>query len=79
MAFLKGLVAISGMVFALAVATIVFVVLRMRAEAGSSSGQIGYDIKVVRTWLLYSPIYWLVLLALLGLSVWVFRRWVFSH
>jgi hypothetical protein len=27
----------------------------------------------------YSPIYWLVILVLLGLSVWVFKRWVFSH
>jgi len=82
MIFLKGLVAILGTVFTLVVATIVFVFLKMRemrAEAGSIPGPIGVDIKVVWIWLLYSPIYWLILLALLGLSVWVFRSWVFSH
>jgi hypothetical protein len=68
--------------YTLVVATIVFVFLKMRemrAEAGSIPGPIGVDIKVVWIWLLYSPIYWLILLALLGLSVWVFRSWVFSH
>jgi hypothetical protein len=79
MIFLKGLVAISGTVFTLVVATIVFVFLKMRAEAGSTPGPVGYDIKGVWIWLLYSPIYWPVVLALLGLCVGVFRNWVFSH
>jgi hypothetical protein len=79
MIFLKGLVAISGTVFTLVVATIVFVFLKVRAEANSIPGPVGYDIKVVWIWLLYSPIYWLVVLALLGLCVGVFRNWVFSH
>jgi hypothetical protein len=79
MIFLKGLVAISGTVFTLVVATIVFVFLKVRAEANSIPGPVGYDIKVVWIWLFYSPIYWLVVLALLGLCVGVFRNWVFSH
>lgn len=81
MQFLKGLAAVSGTVLVLLVATIVFVFVEIRAYAPNNPPgvQVGYDAKSFLVLTLYSPVYWLVVLALLGLSVWVFRRWVFSH
>ena len=81
MTFIKGLAALSGTVLALLIATIVFVFLKMRADYPNhpSGTQVGYDIKSLGILMLYSPIYWLVVLVVLRLSVWVFRRWVFSH
>jgi hypothetical protein len=81
MQFLKGLAAVSGTVLALLIATIVFVFLKMRADYPNHppGTQVGYDINVLWVWMLDSPIYWLVVLVLVGLSVWVFKRWVFSH
>jgi hypothetical protein len=77
MQFVKGLAALSGTVVALLIATIVFDVLKMPADSPNypPGTQVGCDIKVLWVWMLYSPIYWLVVLALLGLSVWVFRHW----
>jgi hypothetical protein len=78
MQFLKGLATVSGAVFALLIATIVTFVLHMRA--GSRPGiQTGWDIKVLWILAVNSPIYWLAVLVLIGLSVWVFKRWVLAH
>jgi hypothetical protein len=80
MQLLKGLAAASGTILALLIATIVFVFLEMRAGPDHPPGtQVGWDIKVLCILTIHSPIYWLVVLTLLGLSVWVFRNWVFSH
>ena len=82
MQFLKGLAAASGTVLALLIATIVFVFLKMRADYPNypQGTQVGWDIKsVLWVLMLNSPLYWLVVLTLLGLSAWIFRRWVFGH
>jgi hypothetical protein len=84
--FLKGLAAASGTILALLVATIVFVFLKIQAYRAEyakyyppPTGRVGWDIKIFWMWMLHSPIYWLTMLALLGLSIWVFKHWVFSH
>ena len=64
MKFLKGIVTIAGAPIAFVVATIVFVVLKTNAlpRPEGFTGQVGVDIKVVLLWLLYSPLYWAVVL-----------------
>jgi len=78
MQILKGLVTVSGTVIALLIATIVTFFVHM--WAGSRPGvQTGWDIKVLWVLTVYSPIYWLVVLVVVGLSAWVFKRWVLAH
>jgi hypothetical protein len=80
MQFLKGLATVSGTVLTLLIATMVFVVLEIRGGPNHPPGtQVGWDIKVLWVLTVYSPIYWLVVLVLLGLSVWVFKRWVLAQ
>jgi hypothetical protein len=73
MRFLKGLLAMSGAGVALVIATIILFVLKMR-----STGAQGADVKALWVWMLSSPIYWLTVLALIGATVWLFRRWVLA-
>jgi hypothetical protein len=75
MQFLKGLAAASGTILALLIATIVFVFLETRADDRNypPGAQVGWEIKVLWISTIHSPIYWLVVLTLLGLSVWVIR------
>jgi len=69
---------VSGTVMALLIATIVTFFVQM--WAGSRPGvQTGWDIKVLWAVTVCSPIYWLVVLVLVGLSVWVFKGWVLAH
>ena len=34
------------------------------------------DVKALWVWMVNSPVYWLLVLTLIGTSVWLFRRWV---
>lgn len=74
MTLLKSLVAILATVIALAVFTIIYLSFQMRAEGVRAA-----TAPVFREWTLYSPLYWLLTLALVGILSWLFRRWVFSH
>jgi hypothetical protein len=75
MHFLKGTVVTVGTIVALLIATYVFLELKVRPFGQG----VGVDIRAVWTWMVSSPVYWTTVLALLGSSVWVFRRWVISH
>ena len=80
MQFLKGLAAAAGTILALLIATIVCFFFVTRGGPEHPPGTtVGWDLKLLWILTIHSPIYWLVVLTLLGLSVWVFRSWVFSH
>jgi len=80
MQFLKGLATVSGTVLALLIATMAFFVLQMLSGPSHPPGTlVGWDIRSLWVSTVYSPVYWLVVLVLMGMCVWVFKRWVFSH
>ena len=68
---LKGLVAALMTVVMLAVATIIYLFLQMRAESVNAA-----TIPVFREWTLNSPLYWLLMLGVVGGATLFFRRWV---
>jgi hypothetical protein len=70
----RALVTMLGTAVAIVIATIVLVVIQTRRM-----GAQGADIKALWWWMLYTPLYWLAILVLLGLSIWIFRRWVFIN
>ncbi len=72
MKILKGLVATLATVIALAIFTIVYVSVQMRAEGVKAATGI-----VFREWI-YSPLYWVLALVLAGSLFWLFRRWVLA-
>ncbi len=74
MKFLKGLLAVSGTGIALLIATFIFATLKMRSP--QSTGAQSVDVKALWVWMLNSPVYWLVVLALIGATVWLFLRLV---
>jgi hypothetical protein len=76
MKVLKGLVTLSETGIGLLVSTLVLVLVRMRAL--QVPGPQTADLKAVWAWMLSSPLYWLAVLAVLGLSILLFRRWVFA-
>jgi hypothetical protein len=71
MTFLKGLTTTAGTVIVLVVFTYIFGSLKMR-----SLGVQGSSLSALWAWMLNSPLYWLLVLVLIGASVWLFRHWV---
>jgi len=62
---------VAGTAVALITVTIVFFTLKMRSFSPQAA-----DVKALWVWMVNSPVYWLLVLTLIGTSVWLFRRWV---
>ena len=45
--------------------------------AGQSQGSVGIDVNLLSAMTLHSPLYWLVVVAILAAAGWLCRRWVF--
>jgi len=71
MAFVKVLLA----VFVIALLSLLFTLIFVLAQSGKSHA-IGLD--ALKAITIYSPLYWLVLVVLVGGLGWLFKSWLFT-
>lgn len=73
MNIMKGVLSIFASVFLLVVLSYLFVYARMRIQMPDTKA-IGFAL--VRDWTIYSPLYWIFVIALIATMYWLFHRWV---
>jgi hypothetical protein len=71
---LRGILSLTIGAILLMVLTVIFVYARMRIQLSYRVKPIG--LSLVREWTLYSPIYWILVIALIIAMYLLFHRWV---
>ena len=69
---MKGILSIFASAFLLIVLSYLFVYVRMRIRMPDTKA-IGFPL--VRDWTIYSPFYWIFVIALIATMYWFFHRW----
>ena len=72
----KLVVAWAGALAMLLVATIAFVLVRVSSQF---PGEKATGLAAIYGWLISDPLYWFVALAVVGVALWLFRRWAFAY
>jgi hypothetical protein len=76
MLFLKLAATLVATVCVLVVFTYAWLVGRTRGAWGLG-GRVAIDIKLVSAWTVHSPVYWLLMIAVLAAAWWLSRHWLF--
>lgn len=80
MALLRVLLAVLISVVALLVVTFCYVLVRTRGAQGPRGGAVGIDVALLPRMTVFSPMYWLVVVVVLGILWWFLWGWLFgSH
>jgi hypothetical protein len=78
MVFFKVLLAAFITVFTLLVATYCYIIAAARRPGlEGKRGSIGIDAALLPHLTIYSPVFWLMVAAILAILYWPFRRWLF--
>jgi hypothetical protein len=71
---LRGILSLAVTAISLVVLTVVYVNARMRIQLSNQAKAIG--LSLVREWTIYSPLYWILVIALIIAMYLLFHRWV---